>query len=242
MAEYRAIIPDTAFISNFTMLVGNKEYVAEVKESKEASKEFEDLVSQGSGVGLVEQNTRNKNLFTIKTNVEPGEKVLFKLTYDELLERTLGKYEQVINVNLDQIVDDFNINFYIRESLPIVDLKLLERKDSNEINVINAKPSSLAVIENNVDNNPNNADISVKIPKSHQLKNKEPKEFVLQYDVDRKNQDNELQVMDTLFTTSHLKTYLYVLNRLSLFSTPVGQCQEKRLCSSKMPCLPSLTS
>ena len=143
MAEYRAIIPDTAFISNFTMLVGNKEYVAEVKESKEASKEFEDLVSQGSGVGLVEQNTRNKNLFTIKTNIEPGEKVLFKLTYDELLERTLGKYEQVINVNPDQIVDDFNINFYIRESLPIVDLKLLERKDSNEINVINAKPSSL---------------------------------------------------------------------------------------------------
>ena len=199
MAEYRAIIPDTAFISNFTMLVGNKEYVAEVKESKEASKEFEDLVSQGSGVGLVEQNTRNKNLFTIKTNVEPGEKVLFKLTYDELLERTLGKYEQVINVNPDQIVDDFNINFYIRESLPIVDLKLLERKDSNEINVINAKPSSLAVIENNVDNNPSNADISVKIPKSHQLKNKEPKEFVLQYDVDRKNQDNELQVVDGYF-------------------------------------------
>jgi hypothetical protein len=105
-ADFKMVIPNSAFISNFSMIIKGVEYVAEVKETEEAKKTFDEAVSDGKGAGIVSKDTRDANIFTVATNIEPGQKVVFKLIYEELLERKSGLYEHAININPNQIVDD----------------------------------------------------------------------------------------------------------------------------------------
>ena len=99
-AQFQAILPEKAFVSNFSMTVGGTQYVAK----DEAKTEFDRQVEEGLGAGLVEQDARDASLFKIRTSIEPSEKVIFRLTYDELLERSLGLYEHTIHVQPGQIV------------------------------------------------------------------------------------------------------------------------------------------
>lgn len=48
-------------------------------------------------------SARDSNVFTVSVNVEPQSKVTFNLTYEQLLTRTLGLYENIINVNPGQV-------------------------------------------------------------------------------------------------------------------------------------------
>ena len=115
------------------MVVGDIEYVAEVKAKAEAKADFDSQVEDGLGAGLVEQDARDANLFKIRTSIKPTKKIIFRLTYDELLERSLGLYEHTIHVQPGQIVDDFRIVVNINESLPITSLKASELEKTNEI-------------------------------------------------------------------------------------------------------------
>jgi len=85
--DFRVVLPESAFISNFSMTIKGKVYVAQVKEKEEARKVFDKAVSEGRGAAIVEKNVRDSNHFAVSTNVAAGLKVQFKLTYEELLER-----------------------------------------------------------------------------------------------------------------------------------------------------------
>lgn len=52
---------------------------------------------------FVKFSTRNSNTFNVNVNIRQQSKVTFNLTYEELLTRRLGKYEQVINIVPDQV-------------------------------------------------------------------------------------------------------------------------------------------
>merc|ERR1712018_982608 len=68
----------------------------------------------------------------------------FRLTYEELLERRLGRYDQVIHVNPGQIVDDFQIDVFIEESLPLSFVTVPELKtDPNAITSSNQNPDAI---------------------------------------------------------------------------------------------------
>ena len=58
--------------------------------------------NQNSFLGLV---SRESEKFSVKSNIEPGDKVVFKLTYDQLLERSKGQYEYALDINPGQIVE-----------------------------------------------------------------------------------------------------------------------------------------
>lgn len=222
--EFRTILPNSAFISNFSMIIKDVEYVAEVKEKAQARSDFNQQVGQGSGAGLVEQDSRNANLVVISANVEPGEKVLFKLTYDELLERQLGQYEHVIHVNPGQVVEDFNILVNINESLPIISLSVPELKKSNELDFTKTE-STIAEIKRSVDNDPAKASIEFKITKDYQEKEGSDGvkgEFSVLYDVDRKNQTNEIQVIDGYFVHFFVPENLKVLPKHVIFVLDVS--------------------
>ena len=77
-------IPESAFISNFSMTIQGEEFVAEVKEAGEAEKSYSSVVSRDVGAGLVSQNMRDSSRFSVDTNLEGGAKVVFTLTYEEL--------------------------------------------------------------------------------------------------------------------------------------------------------------
>merc|ERR1719225_1334192 len=133
LASFVVVIPDSAFISAFSMEIGGEEYKARVEEKEEAEKTFEKALSRGRGAGLVSQDAKDANKFTVSTNIEGGQEVVFRLTYNELLGRKEGMYRQEINIDPQQIVEDFRIEVFINESLPITEVSVPELLESNSI-------------------------------------------------------------------------------------------------------------
>ena len=189
----KAAMPDSAFISNFSMIIRGVEYVALVKEKNEAKKIYTDQVKAGRGAGLVETDARGSDLVVIQANVEPGDTILFRLTYDELLVRELGVYQQALHIKPEHEVQDFLVTVTIDESLP---LKFINATYSNRINELCA-----IEIHEPIDNDPSRAAIYIIASKSFQreMKNDPEGHFQIAYDVDRKGQVSEIQVMDGYF-------------------------------------------
>ena len=69
-------------------------------------------------------------MFKIQVNVAAESKVEFSLTYQELLQRRLGLYEHVINIDPGQVVHDLKVMVTIRESNKIILLKVPELRTS----------------------------------------------------------------------------------------------------------------
>ena len=53
--SFEMVLPEKAFISNFSIETGNKVYVSRVEKKKEANEIFEKAVSNGQTAGLVNQ-------------------------------------------------------------------------------------------------------------------------------------------------------------------------------------------
>jgi len=220
-ATFSMVIPESAFISNFSMTVGDKEHVAEVKAKEEAKKNFEDAVSSGVGAGLVSKDTRDSNIFSVDTNLEPQEKCLFTLTYEELLERQDGKYQYILSINPGAIVDDFVVQVYINESLPLSSLEVPEMLESNEIEPSNDNgKNKIANVTRPFDGSPNNAQVVFAPNKQYQLEAGDQGvsgKFVVRYDVDRQGQDSEVQVIDGYFVHYFVPSELQTLPKHVVF-------------------------
>jgi len=52
---------------------------------------------------LMFHRTKNANVFNVNVNIKAQSKVNFQLTYEELLSRRLGRYEQSISISPDQV-------------------------------------------------------------------------------------------------------------------------------------------
>ncbi|XP_014398423.1 PREDICTED: inter-alpha-trypsin inhibitor heavy chain H3 isoform X2 [Myotis brandtii] len=102
-------LPKTAFITNFTLTIDGVTYPGNVKEKEVAKKQYEKAVSQGKTAGLVKASGRKLEKFTVSVNVAAGSKVMFQLTYEELLKRNKGKYEMYLKVQPKQLVKDFEV-------------------------------------------------------------------------------------------------------------------------------------
>lgn len=108
-------LPKTAFITNFTLTIDGVTYPGSVKEKEVAQKQYEKAVSQGKTAGLVKASGRKLEKFTVSVNVAAGSKVIFELTYEELLKRNKGKYEMYLKVQPKQLVRHFEIDAHIFE-------------------------------------------------------------------------------------------------------------------------------
>merc|ERR1711892_1539877 len=224
-ADFTMVIPDSAFISNFSMVIKGVEYVAEVKGKEDAKKTFDEAVSSGKGAGIVGKNTRDSNIFTVTSNIEPGEKVVFKLVYEELLERKLGKYKHLINVNPKQVVDDFKIEVFINESLPISSISVPELVQSNEIDFTDNEESKIATVEKNVGGIANNANIVFAPDKTYQEEAGAQGisgQFIVKYNVDRRREENEVQVIDGYFVHYFVPENLETLPKHVVFVLDVS--------------------
>merc|ERR1711953_954984 len=140
---------------------------------------------------------------SVDINLEPQAKVEFRLTYEELLERQDGTYDYIININPGAVVEDFHVNININESLPLSRLSVPKVLESNEIDFSEEETeSSIAEITRNVNGSPNNARVVFNPSIEYQEDAGEQGvsgKFVVKYDVDRKGEDNEVQVIDGYF-------------------------------------------
>ena len=209
------------------MKIRGRQYVAKVDDKAAAKAEFEAAVSRGMGAGLVSQDARDANKFTVSTFVGAGASVVFRLVYEELLERKEGSYELVVKPAFNTIVDDYKIEVTIKESLPIkqlwtsVETDNIDPKQQKEdgtkcsslaSNMELCSLASVPVKDKEVVKTGLTTKISVS-PNAAEQKNmgdKKMKKFVVRYDVDRSSQDNEVQVVDGhfvhFFVPDNLKT------------------------------------
>merc|ERR1712233_255445 len=225
LASFALVIPDSAFISAFSMEIGGEEYKARVEEKEEAEKTFEKALSRGRGAGLVSQDAKDANKFTVSTNIEGGQEVVFRLTYDELLGRKEGMYRQEINIDPQQIVDDFRVEVFINESLPITEVSVPELLESNSIDPSEESQNSFVTIEKDFEGNAKNAKIvfaPTAIEQRAAAEEGMSGRLRINYDVDRQNQDSEVQVIDGYFVHYFVPENLETLPKHAIFILDVS--------------------
>ena len=61
------------------------------------------------------------------------DQVVFKLDYNELLERDKGWYEHKINLNQEQLIPELKVEVFIEESLPLTEVVVPALRQSNDI-------------------------------------------------------------------------------------------------------------
>ncbi|XP_010777740.1 inter-alpha-trypsin inhibitor heavy chain H3-like [Notothenia coriiceps] len=138
-------LPKTAFIANFSMEIDGQMYVGDIKEKEKAKKQYEKAVSSGQTAGLVKASGRKMEKFSVSVNIAAESNVTFILTYEELLQRKLGRYEILTRVKPKQRVQEFQIvtniyepkgisfvdahaTFLSNELLPLVDKRVTDNK------------------------------------------------------------------------------------------------------------------
>ncbi|XP_029006663.1 inter-alpha-trypsin inhibitor heavy chain H3-like isoform X2 [Betta splendens] len=117
-------LPKTAFITNFSMEIEGEVYVGQVKEKEKAKKQYEKAVSSGQTAGLVKASGRKMEKFSVSVNIAAESNVTFVLTYEELLQRKLGRYEILTRVKPKLPVQEFHIvaNIYEPQGIAFVDV------------------------------------------------------------------------------------------------------------------------
>jgi len=227
-ADFNMIIPSSAFISNMSMIIKDKEYVSKVEEKEKAQSQFDEAVNDDIGAVLVRKSSlsRDSNKFTVDSNIEPGDKVVFKLTYEEQLQRKDGQYEYALNIDPGMVVDDFKVEININESLPLDRVFVPNLIESNAIDFTQElEENSAAEVTLNVDDSKNKAKIVFSPDEEYQVSAGEQGvsgKLVVQYDVDRESQDSEVQVIDGYFVHYFVPDNLETLPKHVVFVLDVS--------------------
>ncbi|XP_052747412.1 inter-alpha-trypsin inhibitor heavy chain H6 isoform X2 [Bicyclus anynana] len=145
-ASFNVLLPETAFISGFTMTIGKENYEAYVKEKEDAKKIYQDAVAQGNSAAHVDAKARDSNHFTIKYNVEGNCNATYVLRYEELLGRQRGVYNHVINLLPGAFVPNMDVVVHIKESQRITELRVPELRTGNEIDATEKDPQNLKAV------------------------------------------------------------------------------------------------
>ncbi|CAI6345355.1 unnamed protein product [Macrosiphum euphorbiae] len=225
--QFYVTLPESAFVSKFLMEINEKVYEAYVKEKKEAKEEYIAAVNSGQTAAHVEQNARDSNKFTVSVNVEAESKVTFNLTYEQLLNRKLGIYENIINLQPGQVVKNLQVIVDIEESSNITTLEVPDIKTANEIETTISK-NKLAKISYE---SGNKATITWSPTVKEQLTFTEhgvKGQFIVHYDVDHKSAPNQVLIDDGYFVHFFAPTDLkplrtHVIFVLDVSGSMVGQ-------------------
>ena len=86
---YSVIIPDKAFISNFSLTLNGTIHYAEILTKEEARERYEDAVNSGDTAGLGETSDIKK--FTFRVNMQGGVEAEATLRYEQYLPLYLGQ-------------------------------------------------------------------------------------------------------------------------------------------------------
>ncbi|XP_046568512.1 inter-alpha-trypsin inhibitor heavy chain H3-like isoform X2 [Haliotis rubra] len=193
-AMFEVLLPEEAFISNFSMTVDGEVYVGRVEEKEKALKSYQQAKSRGESAGYI-KTARQSNKFDVSVNLKPGSSVTFNLTYQQLLPRQQGMYEQRIHLNPGQVVREVKVEVFIEDSRVITTAKAEFPAEENsslmgEITVSQTSPS------------PNSRYI-VFNPSFDQQKRLGEKginrKMLIKYDVDRDHSAGEVLVVDGYF-------------------------------------------
>ncbi|XP_064198685.1 inter-alpha-trypsin inhibitor heavy chain H5 [Anguilla rostrata] len=117
-------IPSTAYVSNFTMIIAGRVYPSEVKPKEKKVK-----VKEGNGKRQKEEQGGQSEIetetFRVAASIPGKNRAVFLLTYEELLQRRLGKYEHVTSLRPLQLVSKLSVDVTIVDGSEIKRLEVL---------------------------------------------------------------------------------------------------------------------
>ncbi|XP_057616493.1 inter-alpha-trypsin inhibitor heavy chain H6 [Chionomys nivalis] len=131
-ATFDLDLPRIAFISNFTMTIDNKVYVAEIKEKHQAKKIYDKAYQQGKTSAHVGMRDRESEKFQISTRLAAGTEVTFVLAYEELLQRHQGRYQLVVSLRPGQLVRKLTVEITVSERTGIAYVHIPPLRTNNQ--------------------------------------------------------------------------------------------------------------
>merc|ERR1719222_770709 len=150
-----------------------------------------DKSSTSSGLVQSQPEFKDGKQITFSAKVDPQDKVVFHLDYEELLQRKNGQYQYELNIQpKDEVIKDLEINIDISESLPLKDVSVQKVKSRGEITSRAESLTSETLIFNPNDQ-PHQAEISYNLPIQNQVKDWK---MVVNYDVDRPVDGSDVQI------------------------------------------------
>ncbi|NXB11464.1 ITIH5 inhibitor, partial [Cnemophilus loriae] len=130
-AVFEMQIPAAAFISNFTMSIGNKTYYGEVT-GKEKRNSSDDKERHKKPPSPTEGRENGYETFKASVFIPRKMQARFILHYEELLQRRLGKYEYTVSVRPQQLVGRLRVEVNILENSGIVSLEVPPLRNSKQ--------------------------------------------------------------------------------------------------------------
>ncbi|HDN65340.1 MAG TPA: VWA domain-containing protein, partial [Methanosarcinales archaeon] len=122
--EFRFLIPDSAFISGFSLFIDGVEYEADVLPKEEADERFEAAVSEGRTAGVLK--TKEENIFSYSLSFEPQQSIIIRLTYEQPVKKMLGEYEYALSLretDVAHVVPDLSVNITVTSVSRILTLE-----------------------------------------------------------------------------------------------------------------------
>ena len=127
---------------------------------------------------------------SFSAKVDPEDKVIFNLNYEELLQRQNGQYQYQLNIQPKEAIKDLEIYIKINESLPLKDVSVQKIKSRGEI-VSKAQSLTNETLEFFGPDKPHLAEISYNLPFQEQRKDWK---LSVNYDVERPQDGSDVQI------------------------------------------------
>uniref|UniRef100_A0A674F6L6 Inter-alpha-trypsin inhibitor heavy chain 5 n=1 Tax=Salmo trutta TaxID=8032 RepID=A0A674F6L6_SALTR len=192
---FQFLIPKNAYVSNFTMIIGGRVYPSEVRPKEKKVKQGKGGEVKPKNKEKGEQSAPEVEVFRMGASIPGRNRAMFMLTYEELLQRRLGRYEHVTSLRPLQLVSRLSVDVTIVDHSTITHLEVLPLRNgkSNKPSL----PVSTVIKQNKtfcrITFSPNIVQ-QAKITTSGMLG-----EFVVHYDVERELGIGDIQVLNGHF-------------------------------------------
>ncbi|XP_019333855.1 inter-alpha-trypsin inhibitor heavy chain H6 isoform X2 [Alligator mississippiensis] len=200
-AAFDLDLPSTAFISNFSITVNGRVHVAEVKEKQEAKQLYEAARRRGQTAAHVGTRYRDMEKFQVWASVLPSGTVTFELSYEELLQRQQGQYQQALSIRPGAVVTDLAVNIQVAEPAGLAYLRVLPLRTSRLLTNAISGDADLPP-STRVEKGPHCAQVVFTPTREEQVTFSSTgiaADFVLQYDVAMPDVAGDLQLYDGYF-------------------------------------------
>jgi uncharacterized protein YegL len=144
---FHLLLPDDAFISNFSLTLDNSTYYAQVLEKTAAEEKYHEATSQQRTAGLLE--ARDMKQFSYTINLKADQTVLARLRYEEYLEKKLGvrEYHCALSSMVDQSISQFLLVVTLNSEREITSLEKMGYGDRTTVEWIDSGYGILSMKE-----------------------------------------------------------------------------------------------
>ncbi|XP_048223497.1 inter-alpha-trypsin inhibitor heavy chain H5-like [Perognathus longimembris pacificus] len=197
--EFQMQIPAAAFITNFTMLVGDNVYQGEITEKEKKNR---DRIKEKRNTTTDNNEEKGTDTFRASLVIPSKNKAAFFLSYEELLQRRRGKYEHILSVRPQQLTGQLTVDVTILEKAGLTSLEVLPLLNSRQKGSGKGEDGSGPPPSTVINKNETFANVVFKpsvVQQARIAQNGILGDFIIRYDVKREQSIGDIQVLNGYF-------------------------------------------